>query len=147
MCLGLLMSRFFLALASKNIDGGIFAVLVWVVEHSISQSLRSPMELSRSKKLSCHLIPPSLGIETLGEDLQGLLISAVIPCMASRNITTPLDYPDSLSIRILQGEHQIASMNDLLGELKVERVLHTLLVGRTGVEMTGGSGTGDDWMR
>lgn len=51
--------------------------------------------------------------------MQGLLTDSVIPCRASRNIASPLDYPDSLSIRILQGEHQIASRNDLLGELKV----------------------------
>ncbi|KAI7995317.1 hypothetical protein LOK49_LG11G00012 [Camellia lanceoleosa] len=106
-------------LASKNIDGGILQFSLWVVEHSISQSLRSPMELSRSKEAVMSLDSTALGIETLGEDLQGLLTARMIPCMASRNITTPLDYPNSLSIRTLQGEHQIASRNDLLGELKV----------------------------
>ncbi|KAI7994220.1 Chaperone protein DnaK [Camellia lanceoleosa] len=133
--LGIVDEPFFF-LASKNIDGGIFAFSLGggtfnisileisdgVIEKfvAIGALLQGALIIEDRRKLSCHLISLSLGIETLGGGFARIIDRhSVIPCMASRNITTPLDYPDSLSIRILQGEHQIASMNDLLGELKV----------------------------
>ncbi|KAL7225042.1 hypothetical protein ACSBR1_020345 [Camellia fascicularis] len=79
---------------------------------AIGALLHGALIIEARRKLSCHLIPLSLGIETLGGGFARIIDRhSVIPCMASRNITTPLDYPDS--------EHQIASRNDLLGELKV----------------------------
>ncbi|GMQ07640.1 hypothetical protein CsSME_00051758 [Camellia sinensis var. sinensis] len=92
---------------------------------AIGALLQGALIIEDRRKLSCQLIPLSLGIETLGGGFARIIDRhSVIPCMASRNITTPLDYPDSLSIRILQGEHQIASRNDLLGELKVTGIPH-----------------------
>ncbi|KAL7225037.1 hypothetical protein ACSBR1_020341 [Camellia fascicularis] len=79
---------------------------------AIGALLQGALIIEDRRKLSCHLILLSLGIETLGEGFARIIDRhSVIPCMESRNITTPLDYPDS--------EHQTASRNDLLGELKV----------------------------
>ncbi|CAL5333003.1 unnamed protein product [Camellia sinensis] len=87
---------------------------------AIGALLQGALIIEDRRKLSGHLIPLSLGIETLGGGFARIIERhSVIPCTASQNIASPLDYPDSLYIRILQGEHQIASKNDLLGELKV----------------------------
>ncbi|KAH7855206.1 hypothetical protein Vadar_022326 [Vaccinium darrowii] len=87
---------------------------------AIGALLKGALIIEDRRKLSMDLVPLSLGLEMLGGRFARIIDrDSVIPCVGSRNFTTSLDYEDSVSIRIFQGEHKLASRNKLLGELKL----------------------------
>ncbi|KAH7841845.1 hypothetical protein Vadar_019078 [Vaccinium darrowii] len=87
---------------------------------AIGALLQGALIIEDQWKPSPHLLPLSLGIETLGGGFARIMgRHSLIPSKASLNITTSCDYHDGVSIRILQGEHMVGSLNKLLGELKL----------------------------
>lgn len=87
---------------------------------AIGALLQCALIVEDRKKLLPHLIPLSLGIETVGGGFTRIICrDSVIPCKESRDISTSRDNEDRVSIRILQGEHMLASRNKLLGQLEL----------------------------
>ena len=64
--------------------------------------------------------PLSLGIETMG-GLMNVLIprNTTIPCKAGEMFTNAVDYQNSMKVRVLQGERELAGDNWALGEFEV----------------------------
>ncbi|KAH7845689.1 hypothetical protein Vadar_004883 [Vaccinium darrowii] len=94
---------------------------------AIGALLQGALIIEDQWKPSPHLLPFSLGIETLGGGFARIMgRHSLIPSKASLNITTSCDYHDGVSIRILQGEHMVGSLNKLLGELKLTGIPRAL---------------------
>ncbi|KAF7130662.1 hypothetical protein RHSIM_Rhsim10G0015200 [Rhododendron simsii] len=87
---------------------------------AIGALLQCALIVEDRKKLLPHLIPLSLGIETVGGGFKRIICrDSAIPCNRFCDISTSRDNKDRVSIRILQGEHMLASRNKLLGQLEM----------------------------
>uniref|UniRef100_A0A5B7C6A2 Uncharacterized protein n=1 Tax=Davidia involucrata TaxID=16924 RepID=A0A5B7C6A2_DAVIN len=85
---------------------------------AVGAALQGALIIEDQSRLLPGMTPLSLGIETSeGSFMRIINRNSMIPSKASRNISTSCDNQGHACIRILQGEHEIASGNKLLGEL------------------------------
>lgn len=67
--------------------------------------------------------PLSLGIETLGDVFTKLIEkNTTIPCKRSQVFSTAADSQPAVTVKVFQGEREIASRNRLLGEFNLEGI-------------------------